>query len=289
MTGNTDPGRIGMTSDEREAWICDRGTGNHFVHVFDISAEPPTQTHLITVTNDNPHWLTFTIDGRYCYVAGAKSARQNTDIVSTTTYARVGIISPSESLVEVDFARGVVTAVGSQFGVGRVSATPPTPTPSGGVAGRLALSCDGNFHDHDDINSSGWELSMAAKAGRAGVVVYFGYADHYWLTNPTMENNMVTSSTQAASDCGYSPSILHNTRADPTGAMNALSAAINVSTANKPLTIMEADPAELIGRALALSKSTNPNALPFVTVISPQKRRPPQSAPYHKRPRYRSS
>jgi hypothetical protein len=50
--------------------------------------------------------------------------------------------------------------------------------------------------------------------------------------------------------------------------MNALSPAINVSTANKPLTIMEAGSAELIGRALALSKSSNPNALPFVTVIS---------------------
>ncbi len=119
--GVTKPHGIGMTPDEREAWVCDRGAGNHFVHVFDIRALPPTQTHLITVTNDNPHWLTFTIDGRYCYVAGAKGARQNTDIVSTTTYARVGIIPPSEDLVEINFTNGVVTAVGSQFGVGRVT------------------------------------------------------------------------------------------------------------------------------------------------------------------------
>ncbi len=129
--GVTHPHGIGMTPDEREAWVCDRGTGNHFVHVFDISALPPVQTHLITVTNDNPHWLTFTIDGRYCYVAGAKNAGRNTDIVSTATYARVGIIPPSEDLLEVDFTNGLVTAVGSQFGVGRASATPtPTPTPA---------------------------------------------------------------------------------------------------------------------------------------------------------------
>jgi hypothetical protein len=50
-------------------------------------------------------------------VAGAKGAQQNTGIVSTATYARVGVIPPSEDLVEVDFTNGVVTAVGSQFGV----------------------------------------------------------------------------------------------------------------------------------------------------------------------------
>ena len=260
--GITDPHGIGMTPNEREAWACDRGTRNHFVHVFDISALPPRQTHLVTVSNDNPDWLTFTIDGRYCYVAGAKGAQQNTDIVSTATYARVGVIPPSEDLVEVDFANGVVTAVGSQFGVGRVSA------PSGGIPGRLALSCDGNFHDHDDINSSGWELAIFAKAGRTSDVVYFGYADHYWMTDSTMEANMVTSSTQAAADWGYNSNILHNTRANPTGAVNALSAEINKSTASNPLTIMEAGPAELIGRALAQSKQTNSGALQYVTVIS---------------------
>ena len=136
------------------------------------------------------------------------------------------------------------------------------------VAGRVALSCDGNFHDHDDINSSGWELAIFAMAGRLSDVVYFGYADHYWMTDSTMEANMVTSSTQAAFDWGYNPSILHNTRADPTGAVNALSAEINKSTATNPLTIIEAGPAELIGRALAQSKATNSGALQYVNVIS---------------------
>src|SRR4029077_11763392 len=144
----------------------------------------------------------------------------------------------------------------------------PTPTPSDGVAGRLALSCDGNFHDHDDINSSAWELAMCAKAGRGADLVYFDYADHYWENDPTMESQITTSVMTAVNDWGYSPNIIHNAHADPTGAVNALSAAINVSTVNNPLTIMEAGPAEIIGRALALSKGTNPNALKFVTVIS---------------------
>ena len=109
---------------------------------------------------------------------------------------------------------------------------------------------------------------MCAKAGRVADLVYFGYADHYWENDPTMESQITTSVMTAVNDWGYSPSIIHNAHADPTGAVNALSAAINVSTVNNPLTIMEAGPAEIIGRALALSKSTNPSALQFVTVIS---------------------
>ena len=118
--GVTHPHGIGMTPNETEAWVCDRGTGNHFVHVFNITSLPPVQTHLVTVSNDNPHWLTFTINGRYCYVAGEKGKNQPTDVVDTATYRRIGSLGPSEDLLEVDFNNGQVTATGSQFGVGRM-------------------------------------------------------------------------------------------------------------------------------------------------------------------------
>ena len=130
------PHGIGMTPDQHEAWVCDRGTGNHFVHVFDITSLPPQQTHLVTLPNDNPSWLTFTIDGRYCYVTGSKAAGQYTTIVSTSTYQMIGALPASQELLEVDFTDGNITAVGSQFGVGRnPTATPPpfpspTPTPA---------------------------------------------------------------------------------------------------------------------------------------------------------------
>ena len=120
LTGNLWPHGIGMNPSETEAWVCDRGRGNHFVHVFDISSLPPTQTHLITVSNDNPHWVTFTIDGRFAYVAAYKDSGRNTDIIDTTTYNRIGQIGPSEELLEIDFSNGVVTAVGKQFGIGRL-------------------------------------------------------------------------------------------------------------------------------------------------------------------------
>jgi len=46
-----------------------------------ITSLPPVQKRLVTISNDNPHWLTFTIDGRYCYVAGDKGKNQATDVV----------------------------------------------------------------------------------------------------------------------------------------------------------------------------------------------------------------
>jgi 6-phosphogluconolactonase (cycloisomerase 2 family) len=122
--GPTHPHGIGMTPDEREAWACDRGTSNHYVHVFDITTLPPAQKRLVTVSHDNPHWLTFSIDGRYCYVAGDKSSGEITDVIDTGSYSRVASLSASEDLLEVDFSNGVVVRTGDQFGVGRVTNNP---------------------------------------------------------------------------------------------------------------------------------------------------------------------
>ena len=124
------PHGIGMTPDQREAWVCDRGTGNPFVHVFDITSLPPQQTHLVTLPYDNPPWLTFTIDGRYCYVKAPQGI--DTPIVSTSTYQIIGALPSTQVLLEIDFNNGNITAVGSQYGVGRdpTASPPPTPTPT---------------------------------------------------------------------------------------------------------------------------------------------------------------
>ena len=116
-SGSTGHG-IAWTPDEREVWANDGG--NPFVHVFDITVMPPRQTHLVRVTNASPHWITFSIDGRLAYVAGRKGAEEPTDIIDTRTYQRVGALGPSEDLLEIDFGNGFVSAMGNQFGVGRV-------------------------------------------------------------------------------------------------------------------------------------------------------------------------
>ena len=104
--------------------------------MFDITSIPPQQTQLVTLPFDNPTWLTFTIDGRYCYVSGPKALDQATSIVSTSTYQMIGALPTSQELLEVDFTDGSITALGSRYGVGRnPTATPPpfpspTPTPA---------------------------------------------------------------------------------------------------------------------------------------------------------------
>jgi len=63
--------------------------------------------------------VTFSIDGRFAYVAGPKGTTDPTDVVDARTYQRVGELSPSEDLLEVDIGTTAVMAVGNQFGVGR--------------------------------------------------------------------------------------------------------------------------------------------------------------------------
>ena len=140
--GLAPPHGIGFTPDEHEAWACDRGTGNHYVHVFEITTLPPIQTRLVTVSHDNPDWLTFSIDGRYCYVAGQKATGEITDVIDTSTYTRVGSLWPSEDLLEVDFSNGTVTRTGDQFGIGRLtnSAAQPPSLSIGSSSNGLAVS-----------------------------------------------------------------------------------------------------------------------------------------------------
>lgn len=109
---------IAWTPDERQVWANDGGLPE--VHVFDMTATPPNELPPVQVSNVS-HWLTFGLDGRFAYVAGRKGSGDRTDVVDAASYQRVGSLGPSEDLLEVDFAAGVVTAVGNQFGIGRVT------------------------------------------------------------------------------------------------------------------------------------------------------------------------
>ena len=57
---------IGLPLGEKEVWVCD---ANHsLVVVFDITVDPPEQIVQIP-TKSHPDWLTFSPDGKYCYVS----------------------------------------------------------------------------------------------------------------------------------------------------------------------------------------------------------------------------
>ena len=119
---------IAWTPDEQEVWVDDGGLP--LVHVYGMGTDPPQQTHLVRVSDSSPHWITFSIDGRFAYVAGRRGTRDPTDVIDTRTYRRAGTLAPSEDLLEVDFRGGVVTRVGHQFGVGRRSAGVSPAAPS---------------------------------------------------------------------------------------------------------------------------------------------------------------
>jgi len=109
---------IAWTPDETQVWVNDGGLPE--VHVFDMQPTPPEELQPVAASHVS-HWLTFSIDGRYAYVAGRKGSGDITDVIDVSTYQRVGGLGPSEDLLEVDVAEGSVFAVGNQFGIGRVT------------------------------------------------------------------------------------------------------------------------------------------------------------------------
>jgi hypothetical protein len=107
---------IGLTSDERELWVCDGH--NQLVHVFDATADPPAQKSSIAV-RDQPGWISFSIDGQRAYPSTGEVFDVKTKKRLATLTDEAGRAVGSEKLLEVVFDGSRVSHVGDQFGVGR--------------------------------------------------------------------------------------------------------------------------------------------------------------------------
>jgi YVTN family beta-propeller protein len=57
---------IGIRPDQKELWTCD--VHHHLVYVFDLSSDLPKQIATIPMGGE-VYWLTFTPDGKICYVS----------------------------------------------------------------------------------------------------------------------------------------------------------------------------------------------------------------------------
>jgi YVTN family beta-propeller protein len=57
---------IGLRPGEKELWTCD--VFHDRTYVFDLTADPPRQTHAITMKGGG-YWLSFAPDGKACYVS----------------------------------------------------------------------------------------------------------------------------------------------------------------------------------------------------------------------------
>jgi DNA-binding beta-propeller fold protein YncE len=121
VPGELDQHGIALSPDETELWVNDGVAGLAAVHVFDVTQTAPVAKLDVALDFSGPHWITFSIAGDFAYVAGQKLAGMNTDVIDAVRHVKVGTIGPSEDLLEVDTVDGVVSRVGSQFGVGRES------------------------------------------------------------------------------------------------------------------------------------------------------------------------
>jgi hypothetical protein len=65
------------------------------------------------------HWLTFTINGDFGYIALTKNTAEKTEVFSVSSHRPAGFIGSSEDMLEIDFRNGKVVQVGDQFGIGR--------------------------------------------------------------------------------------------------------------------------------------------------------------------------
>ena len=87
-----------------------------------LSLVPASKEKLTLRSGRGAHWLTFTLEGDYGYIAPTKNSDDDTEIFSTRTHTSAGVIGSSEDMLEIDFLNGKISRVGDQYGIGRSSA-----------------------------------------------------------------------------------------------------------------------------------------------------------------------
>jgi YVTN family beta-propeller protein len=90
---------LGVRPDQKEIWECD--VEHHDVHVYDITGDRPKQIATIPI-GSQIYWLTFTPDGKVCYVA-ARGAGEvaAVDTESKKVIARMPVGKQPKRLVVV--------------------------------------------------------------------------------------------------------------------------------------------------------------------------------------------
>jgi 6-phosphogluconolactonase (cycloisomerase 2 family) len=111
---------IGWTPDEREVWQSGTWQDPH-VYLWDMHdpVAPVLKQTLALRSGRGSHWLTFTIQGDYAYIAPNKNSDDGTEIFDVRTHDSVGVIGSTEDMLEIDFQDARVKRVGDQYGIGR--------------------------------------------------------------------------------------------------------------------------------------------------------------------------
>ncbi len=139
--------------------------------------------------------------------------------------------------------------------------------------GRIAISSDGNEHDHDDWAATPLSLALLAAEGLQDHLVLYTYSDHVWGSNrkhPSMHGmsayeHMKESALGGRKWFGFDNSCFICAVDDPERAYNAMRDAINASTESDPLIIIAAGPMQVVGEGISRAERCK---LRYVTLLS---------------------
>lgn len=140
--------------------------------------------------------------------------------------------------------------------------------------GRIAISSDGNEHDHDDWAATPLSLALLSAAGLQEQMVLYTYSDHIWGSNqeykvaesePTPYDQMRESALKGAEWFGFDKTRFICAVDNAEVAYEALKNEINASSEENPLFIIAAGPMQVAGEAIYRSDASK---LKYVTLIS---------------------
>ncbi len=140
--------------------------------------------------------------------------------------------------------------------------------------GRIAISSDGNEHDHDDWAATPLTLALLASQGLQDKVTLYTYSDHIWGSNidrPTSKSglnaydHMHESALGGKKWFGFSNTHFICAVDDAEVAYNAMRDEINKSSKKNPLIIVAAGPMQVVGEAINRAQKKK---LKYVTVLS---------------------
>ena len=140
--------------------------------------------------------------------------------------------------------------------------------------GRIAISSDGNEHDHDDWAATPLSLALLAASGLQDNLVLYTFSDHVWGSNqdhPTSPSGLNSYEHMRESALGgqkwfdFQNSTFICAVDNAVVAYNALRDEINKSSAENPLFIVAAGPMQVVGEAINRAQLEKRQ---FVTVIS---------------------
>lgn len=140
--------------------------------------------------------------------------------------------------------------------------------------GRIAISSDGNEHDHDDWAATPLSLALLAASGIQDKLVLYTYSDHIWGSNqdhPSSKSglnaydHMRESALGGQKWFGFDKTKFVCAVDNAEVAYTALRDVINESTATNPLIIIAAGPMQVVGEAINRAEVSKRQ---FITLIS---------------------